>query len=175
MSEKQQGSREQGNGARPDETVRPFLLRGDDFVAAVILAFCAVVVYLRTTFDEVPEMLSQGIPPTQFPRLMVAVIAILTVVMTVQSRARGEGSRKPVPATVFITAGILLLFVAALDWLGAFAAMFLFCLGLPILWGERRYTWLAAYALLFPVGIYLLFTEVLEVRFPTGPFEFLVG
>jgi putative tricarboxylic transport membrane protein len=51
----------------------------------------------------------------------------------------------------------------------------LFCLAMPILWGERRYLLVLVYAVLFPIAIYLLFSQLLQVRFPAGSFTSLLG
>jgi putative tricarboxylic transport membrane protein len=170
-----QESDEHSGGDGSGETTQSPWLRGDDHVGAVILVFCAVVVYLTTLFDEVPAMLSQGIPPTQFPRLLVGVIAVLVVMMVIQARTRRDPKKKPVPMVALMTAGILAVFVAAIEWTGTISAIVMFCIALPILWGERRFGWIAAYAVVFPIAVYLLFVKVLEVRFPTGLFKSFLG
>ena len=175
MSEERYQSEQKANEERPNQVARSSFLHGDGIAGAVVLAFCAAVVYITTTFEEVPAILSQGIPPTQFPRMMIGIIAFLTVVMMIQSQNRRDKGKKPVPIVAFMTAGFLLLFVAAIEWIGTIGAIVIFCIALPILWGERRYRWLAAYALVFPAGVYLLFVKVLEVRFPAGLFESFFG
>lgn len=165
MSKPQQEKATEVNGAGPP---RSPLLRGDDIVGGAILFFCAAAYAITTTFEEVPVMLSQGIQPAVFPRLMIAVIAILSVLMIIQGRRKRDSVRKPVPLVAFGTAGLLGLFVAAIDWVGMMIAIFLFCLVLPALWGERRYLWIAVFAVLFPISIFVLFSKMLEVRFPLG-------
>ena len=145
-------------------------LHSDDVAGVVILVFVGVVAALTTTFDEVPAALSQGIPPEQFPRLLVVVIALLAVIMIVQSRLRREGPRKRVPVMVLFTACLLVVFVVLIDWIGMMAAMLGFCVALPLLWGERRFLWVGVYAALFPACIYLLFSMLLGVRLPLGLF-----
>lgn len=175
MNEEQNQPDKQGGEERAGAPARSSLLRGDDSVGIVILAFCAVVVYLTTNFDEVPAMLSQGIPPTQFPRMMVGVIGLLTVIMVIQARRRQDSSKSRVPVVAFLTAGLLLAFVAVIELVGTLGAIVLFCIALPVLWGERRYGWIAAYAVVFPVCVYLLFVKVLEVRFPLGLLESILS
>lgn len=153
------------------DSPRSPLLRGDDIVGGVILLLCAAVYAITTTFEEVPVMLSQGIQPAQFPRLLILVIAVLSVIMMIQGRRGARSERKRVPIVVFGTAGLLALFVASIDWLGVMIAIFLFCIILPVLWGERRYGWLVVFAVLFPGSIFLLFSKMLEVRFPLGIFQ----
>ncbi len=100
------------NGAGPP---RSPLLRSDDVVGGVILFFCAAAYAVTMTFEEVPAMLAQGIQPSVFPRTMIAVIAILAVILIIQGRLRGQSPRKPVPLVAFLTAGLLAVFVAAID------------------------------------------------------------
>jgi hypothetical protein len=165
MSNPQQQQATEVNGAGPP---RSPLLRGDDLVGGVILFFCAATYAITTTFEEVPAMLSQGIQPSVFPRALIAVIAILSMILIVQGRRKPASVRKPVPIVAFATAGLLGLFVAAIDWVGMMIAIFLFCLVLPALWGDRRYFWITIFAVLFPAGIFILFSKMLEVRFPLG-------
>ncbi len=165
MSKPQEEQAVEVNGAEPP---RSFMLRGDDLVGGVILFFCAATYAITMYFEEVPVMLSQGIQPAVFPRLMIAVIAILSLILIVQGRRKPATARKPVPIVAFVTAGLLAVFVAAIDWVGAMIAIFLFCLVLPVLWGERRYLWIAGFAVLFPLSIFILFSKMLEVRFPLG-------
>jgi hypothetical protein len=165
MRKPQQNEANEVNGAGPP--LSP-LLRGDDIVGGVILFFCAAAYAITTTFEEVPVMLSQGIQPAVFPRAMIAVIAFLSMILIVQSRRKPASVHKPVPMVAFATAGLLAVFVAAIDWVGMMLGIFLFCLILPALWGDRRYLWIAVFAMLFPVGIFMLFSRMLEVRFPLG-------
>jgi len=165
MNKPQQEQATDVNGAAPP---RSPLVRGDDIVGGVILFFCAAAYAITTTFEEVPAMLSQGIQPAVFPRAMIAVIAFLSVIVIIQGRRKAAATRKPVPIVAFATAGLLGVFVAAIDWVGMMIAIFLFCLVLPVLWGERRYLWIAVFAVLFPVSIFMLFSKLLEVRFPPG-------
>ena len=162
----------QEGGDIPARAARlPAWLRSDSVVGCVIIIFVAIVFAITTTFEEVPLALSQGIPPEQFPRILVGVMALLAIVMIVQSYLQPEIHRKGVPLMVLWTAGLLILFVVLIDSVGMVAAMFLFCLALPVLWGEKRYLWVTVYAVLFPACIYVLFSVLLEVRFPFGFFS----
>jgi putative tricarboxylic transport membrane protein len=143
-------------------------LRGDDYVAALIILFCAVVVGFTTTFDAVPAALAQGIPPEQFPRLLSGVIAALAVVLIFQARKGEPKKRKPVPPMVYKSAALLVVYVAVIEWIGIIPAMILFCLSLPILWGERNYVILGIYAVSFSTAVYFLFSRALDVYFPMG-------
>ncbi len=102
--------------------------------------------------------------------MLVAVIVVLAVIMIIQSRVRDHAPRKRVPMMVLFTSCLLVLFVVSIEWIGMMTAMFVFCLALPLLWGEKRVLWVVVYAALFPACIYLLFSGLLGVRLPLGFF-----
>ena len=137
--------------------------------------FVVVIIAITTTFEDVPSALSQGIPPEQFPRLVSVIIACLAVLLIVQARVREEKVRKRLPLVTLLTTALLVVYVVLMDWFGTLATMILFCFTLPVLWGERRFAWTAVYAVLFPLSVYLLFSSVLEVRFPKGVLPALFG
>ncbi len=155
--------------ARP----RPFRLGDNAGVGVVILVCCAIVFALTLTFEEVPAALSHGVQPTQFPRLLVGVIAALTLLILFEGRGQPPVERKPVPRMVYLSTALLLVFVALINWAGTMVAMILFCIALPLLWGERKYVPILLCAAIFPIAVYYLFSEVMEVRFPAGVFTTL--
>ena len=63
-------------------------------------------------------------------------------------------------------------FVLAFRYLGFVPAMVLLCALLPPLWGERRFTLIASFAVLFPLLIWLIFVKLLKVYFPPGLLPF---
>ena len=52
--------------------------------------------------------------------------------------------------------------------LGIIAAMVLFALGMPLVWGERRYWAVALFAIGFPAVVYSVFAIGLDVYFAPG-------
>ena len=69
-----------------------YLLRNRDVLAGLtIVAVCAVAWWLTTGFDEVPAMLSQNVQPTFFPRLVIAIAALLGGLLVADGIRRGAG------------------------------------------------------------------------------------
>jgi putative tricarboxylic transport membrane protein len=141
----------------------------DIFVGIAILAFCAVAYGITLTFDQAPAAVAQNVQPATFPRLVIVVIAALTVAMMVSSRALPVERPGPVKPMIFASAAVMVAFVLAFSWLGILPAMLLLCAGLPLLWGERRLFLVLPFAVLFPAAVYLLFAEVLGVYFAPSP------
>lgn len=144
-------------------------------IAAVLLAFCVWVYYLTTTFEEVPALFAQDVPPEFLPRLLVWTIVILSVLLPFEhlmkpgGRAHFHKARsKPIAAMAYFTIGLLILVVLSVELIGTYFAIVLVCLLLPLLWGERRWIILIPFAAIFPTLVMLLFAKVLGVYFEPG-------
>lgn len=129
-----------------------------------ILAFCAVAFWLTTGFDRVPPILKRGIQPSDFPQLVIALIAVLAIVdVFVDKSEPPERLGWTTWQTIAALGGFALL--AQIDLfigLGAFAAL------LAWLWGERRKPALLGIGIALPIAVFFLFDRVFEVRFPRG-------
>ena len=149
--------------------------RTDFILAVVILTVCGGLYYLTTTFEKVPAIMAQNIPPEWFPRLLLWLIAILTVSIPFEHlfHAKGkdhldEDRRFRIKPISIYSAALLGCIVGLMPWLGTFVAMILACTLLPLLWGERRLKVIIPFTILFPGLVALLFTQVLGVYFEPG-------
>jgi putative tricarboxylic transport membrane protein len=144
----------------------------DLIVGGCILLFCAAAYGVTLTFGRAPAVVAQNVQPATFPRLVLGVIAVLTVAMMIFARGRPEQRRRPVPAMTWLSAGVAVGFVLAFQWLGIVPAMMLLCLGLPVLWGERRWHLVVPFGVGFPLAVYWLFAGILGVHFEPSPLAF---
>ena len=151
--------------------------RTDLWLMLIILAVCGGLYYLTTGFEEVPQMLAQNLPPEWFPRLLIWIIVILTLLLPIEHlfHERGkkhldEDRRHRIKPMAVATAVLLTLTVASMQWLGTFLAMISLCIALPMLWGERRLKVVLLFAIIFPTVVALLFTQALKVYFEPGIF-----
>ena len=64
-------------------------LSRDTLTGGLILLLVAFLWWITTTFDSDPLGMAQGMPATHMPRLVLAIIAILTVLMILQSAVKG--------------------------------------------------------------------------------------
>lgn len=140
----------------------------DFVVGLVVLAFCAVAYWITLDFKEAPASVAQNVQPATFPRLVIGVLAALTGALMAVSFVRDSRRAGPVPLMVPATGAAMVAFVIAFDTLGFVPAMALFCAGFPVLWGERRWLRIAAFALAFPAAVYLVFAVALDVHFEPG-------
>ena len=103
-----------------------------------------------------------------FPRLVIAVIVVLAVCIAFGIGNPPIEKPAPVPLSVWLTAGVLVAFMFAVEWFGMWLASFMLLVGLGRMWGEKSYlkSGLAAIGLL--AVMYLVFVRVLKSNFPGG-------
>jgi len=149
----------------------------DLVVALIILTICAILYYVTTTFEEVSDMLAQNVPPQFFPQLVLIIIAILTLGVPFEHllhARRGENIDSErsdrIKRMPYFTAGLLIVLVLGIPYLGMLLAMVGVCLILPLLWGERRLKIIIPFAILFPLAVAYVFNKVLLVFFEPGVF-----
>jgi len=149
--------------------------RTDLTLAVVILGVCGILYYLTTRFEKVPALMSQNIPPEWFPRILIWVIVLLTVIIPFEHLLHKKGkkhldedrSARIKPISIY-SAILLCCIVVSMPLLGTFLTLILVCTLLPILWGEKRVKVLLPFAIIFPALVALLFTKVLGVFFEPG-------
>ena len=138
-------------------------------MAAVAIAACIVAFALTFRFSATtPAAMMSGMGAEFFPRLVIALIVVLAVCIALGIGSPPMERPAPVPVNVWITAGVLLTFVAAVELLGMWLASFVLLVGLARMWGEKSYlkTGLAAIGLL--AVVYLVFVRLLKSNFPGG-------
>jgi len=131
---------------------------------AGILAFCFTAFWLTTQFDRVPPILKRGIQPSDFPQLVIGLIAFLCVVMILSDRSAVP---EKLPPVVWKTIGLLIGFVLVTK-VDLFLGLGVFAITLSALWGERRAEVLAALGIGMPLVVFFLFDIVFQIRFPRG-------
>jgi putative tricarboxylic transport membrane protein len=109
-----------------------------------------------------------------FPRTVLIVAIGLTLLLIVKALLQGkplsrdkvlEGQQK---VRVLGTFGLAVFFPVGAVYLGTFVSMFILIVVLMTLWGVKNKMAILLNAALTPVVIYLIFTELLMVQFPSG-------
>ena len=138
-------------------------------VAAVALAACAVAFGLTFRFTSTtPAAMMSGMGAEFFPRLVIAVMALLAICIALGIGNPASEPSAPIPPIVWITAAILAAFVFALEILGMWIAAFVLMVGLGRLWGEQRLARLAVASAVMLLVIWFVFVRLLKGGFPEG-------
>jgi putative tricarboxylic transport membrane protein len=140
----------------------------DALVGIAAIVFCVLVYAATYAFDDVSPVISQGMGPEAFPRLVLAVMALLGALLVWQSRAREPDVPEPVPAMVIYTTLLFLGFMLGIALVGMLASMFLLAVAMGRLWGERRLLSLCAAAAVLCLAIWGIFVRGFSVPLPGG-------
>ena len=138
----------------------------DVAVAGAVLALTAAAFAVTFTFEEVPAALMQGLGADIFPRLVLATIAVLAVILAVQGRNRAPEFLDPVPPMVYATAAAMIGFLGAVWLIGMLPSMFIFLVGLGWMWGERRLIVIVASAAGLCLAIWIVFVRFFGIALP---------
>ena len=141
----------------------------DLIVPGVITVFSFIVIYLSLQLDLSPPMIvGDSMQPRAFPIFLMIINLILVGLLTYQFYQSPPDS---IPLEPFQTWGSIILLVifygmtTGVDFFVAIAVvMFLIC----ILWGEKRILVALSASLVTPILIFVLFDQVLQIRFPRG-------
>ena len=109
-----------------------------------------------------------------FPRVVLIVAMILTLLMMLADRLKGKRDEKTAkmdPAAlkrVLASMAAAFLFGLGVSYVGTLVTIALFIAGIMWTWGVKNKTVILLNAVITPVLIYLVFTLVLEVQLPRG-------
>lgn len=140
--------------------------------AIAVMAFAVAMFGVTFTFDKVPSSLSQGIPPTAFPRAMLILMFLLGALLAAKSlrvSPQAAAELKPlkaIPPIVFLTIGALIGFAILMPLVGTFVAMAIFLPGLALLWHERRWLFMGLSFAGYIAFAFGLFRLVMNVPLP---------
>ena len=141
----------------------------DLVVAAVALALCAFAFGLTFRFTTTtPAAMMSGMGAEFFPRIVIAAMALLAICIGLGIGNPPSEDPARIPGIVWITVGLLAVFVVALEILGMWVAAFVIMVGLGRLWGEKRLGRLAISSALMLGVIWFVFVRLLKGGFPEG-------
>ena len=158
-----------------DKPPRALFHPTDTVLTAIILMVLGYLYYETTNFEEVSAIFSQSVPPTMFPRTLIVIIGLLTlslpfehIMLAKKGKDIDKGRRDKIPGITWLTMMLLFAILLLFPITGMLLTMFLVCLLLPRLWGEKRLIYILLFAIFFPLSITLIFSGILSVHFETG-------
>ena len=137
-----------------------------------VIIFISLILFGYTfTFDEVPEILAQGMQPTMMPRLIFSLIIFLCFFQIYQNKSLKSENKDIIKRNAFITFAYTLFIVLIADKLGFLISVFLFTLITPILWQRKDYVKITLYSFSMTIFVFVFFTLILQLKFPQGILE----
>jgi hypothetical protein len=146
--------------------------KNDLRLSMVLLAIFITLYALSYTF-QASVVVETHTTAAFFPRVVLVFLMFMTLLLIIRSVVRGktvaeEKMDRAQLKRVLATMGLSVLLLLGALFLGTFVSLALFIVATMLTWGVRNKMTIFLNAVLTPVLIYLIFTKVLMVQFPSG-------
>ena len=146
----------------------PFFFK-DEFKVSFIIIFLSSILLITTfTFDIVPPILNRGIQPATFPKALLILIIVMTLIIYYLANKNPWKVEKKLPKSFFLTLFSFVIFVIVSKTLDFFLAISALSIFVSYCWGEKRIIYLLLVGIFFPVIVFIFFETILGLRFPPG-------
>lgn len=144
-------------------TMRPLVIPG------IIALFSVVIIYLALQLRTSPPLIvGASMQPRSFPIFLMVINLLLVGIMIWQNLKNPPEPVKMEGPTTWISIGLFALFYILTTYADFFIAIAAVVFLLSVSWGERRLLVAGLVALTVPLTLFLIFDEVLKIRFPRG-------
>ena len=146
----------------------PFFFR-DEFKVCLVIILVSVALLITTfTFDIVPPILNRGIQPATFPKALLILIIVMSLLIYYLAIKNPWKVQKKLPKSFFLTLLSFFIFVVISKTLDFFLAISALSVFVSYFWGEKRIFYLLLVGIIFPVIVFVFFETILGLRFPPG-------
>ena len=146
----------------------PFFFR-DEFKVSFVIIFISIVLLITTfTFDIVPPILNRGIQPATFPKALLVLIIVMTLLIYYLATKKPWKVQKELPKSFFLTLLSFVIFLIISKTLDFFLAISVLSIFVSYYWGEKRIFYLLLVGIIFPAIVFVFFETILGLRFPPG-------
>ena len=146
----------------------PFFFK-DEFKVSFLIIFISTILLISTfSFDIVPPILNRGIQPATFPKALLVLIIVMTLLVYYLATKKPWKVQKKLPKSFFLTILSFFIFVVISKTLDFFLAISVLSIFVSYYWGEKRIFYLLLVGIIFPVIVFVFFETILGLRFPPG-------
>ena len=148
--------------------ILPFFVR-DEFKVCLVIILTSVALLITTfTFDIVPPILNRGIQPATFPKALLILIIVMSLLIYYLAIKNPWKIEKKLPKSFYLTILSFFMFVVISKTLDFFLAISALSIFVSYYWGEKRIFYLLLVGIIFPVIVFIFFETILGLRFPPG-------
>ena len=146
----------------------PFFVR-DEFKVCLVIILTSVALLITTfTFDIVPPILNRGIQPATFPKALLILIIVMSLLIYYLAIKNPWKIEKKLPKSFYLTILSFFIFVVISKTLDFFLAISALSIFVSYYWGEKRIFYLLLVGIIFPVIVFVFFETILGLRLPPG-------
>ena len=153
---------------RANKSSLPFFFKDSFIVCFLITLISVFLLFITFTFDIVPPILNRGIQPATFPKALLILIILLTLVIYFLSLKKPWKREKKLSSTFYLTLFSFIIFIFISKTLDFFLGISILSIFVSYHWGERRILYLLLISIIFPIIVFIFFETILGLRFPPG-------
>ena len=131
----------------------------------VLCIISIIIIYLANNFD-MSYIGDSGLGPDFFPKVIGVILIVLSIFLFF-SKEKTIQENKNIKYPL-ITIGIFAVYIFLIGKLGYLVSTIIFSFTVISLLKKNSIVLKIVYSILFPLGLYLLFTYVFKVSLPTG-------
>ena len=146
----------------------PFFFKDEFKVSFTIILVSTILLISTFTFDIVPPILNRGIQPATFPKVLLILIILMTLIIYYLAIKNPWKIENKLPRSFFLTLISFAVFIIVSKTLDFFLAISVLSIFVSFCWGEKRLFYLLLVGIIFPIIVFIFFETILGLRFPPG-------
>ena len=141
-----------------------------DKIFSIILCLISAVVYYSASQFDMSYIGDTGLGPDFFPKVVSVILIVLSILIFISNGKDKKTEKNPNIKYTLITIGIFAVYIVLIGKIGYLVSTILFSFAIVSLLKKDSIVLKVVYSIIFPVGLYLLFTYAFKVSLPTGIF-----
>lgn len=141
-----------------------------DKIFSIILCLISAVVYYSASQFDMSYIGDTGLGPDFFQKVVSVILIVLSILIFISNGKDKKTEKNPNIKYTLITIGIFAVYIVLIGKIGYLVSTILFSFAIISLLKKDSIVLKVVYSIIFPVGLYLLFTYAFKVSLPTGIF-----
>ncbi|WP_027127775.1 tripartite tricarboxylate transporter TctB family protein [Fusobacterium perfoetens] len=142
-------------------------------VFSILLCIISAVVYYSASNFDMSYIGDSGLGPDFFPKVISVILFILSTLIFAfkvmeEKKERNKEKANQSPKSTLLTIGFFAVYIFLIGRLGYLTSTMLFSFAVISILKKNSLMLKIIYSVVFPVGLYLLFTYAFKVSLPVG-------
>ena len=138
-------------------------------IFSILLLLVSLIGYCLARGFESGFMIDNGLGAGFFPKLVCIILAILSIVMFIKSfKDKNIYKFSKNNKNTFIIIGLCIGYLFLMEKIGYLLSTIIFSFSVIITLDRKNLIMNVIFSIIFPIGIYYLFSKVFNVSLPTG-------
>lgn len=140
-----------------------------DKIFSIILCIISATIYYSASNFDMSYIGDTGLGPDFFPKIISIILIVLSILIFISKDNKKREKNTNIKYTL-MTILIFALYIILIGKIGYLVSTIFFSFMIISLLKKNSIILKVVYSIIFPVGLYLLFTYAFKVSLPTGVF-----